>query len=145
MPEDRGAFQRPWGRGGRSFPMDTCHFGRHRTDWGIVSLGTPLRDVSYFLSMVLSIEDRRRHERELPRPYLDLRASGAGAPIAFHAAWRSHRIHAAYTVIACCQMVTFPENVSEGRRIFSEAFLARAEAAIADVGARAALREAAGL
>jgi len=45
--------------------------------------------------------------------------------------------------VACCQIVSFPENVSEARRIFSEAFLARAEAAIADLEARAALREAA--
>ena len=114
-------------------------------DWGIVSLGTPLRDVSYFLNMALSIEDRRRHERELLRHYLDRRAGAAGAPIDFDEAWRSHRIHAAYTVVACCQIVTFPEKVSEARRIFSEAFLARAEAAIADLDARAALREAAGL
>ena len=114
-------------------------------DWGIISLGTPLRDVSYFLAMALSIEDRRRHERALLRHYLAVRNAGSGAPIDFDEAWRAHRIHASYTVVACCQIVTFPENASEARRIFSEAFLARSEAAIADLGARAALREAAGL
>jgi len=114
-------------------------------DWGIISLGTPLRDVSYFLAMALSIEDRRRHERALLRHYLAVRNAASGTPIDFDEAWRAHRIHAAYTVVACCQIVTFPEKVSEARRIFSEAFLARSEAAIADLDARAALREAAGL
>lgn len=142
-----------WLEGPRTVIHGDAHIGnlfddRGRTgflDWGIISQGTPLRDVSYFLAMALSIEDRRRHERELLRHYLGVRAAGAGAPIGFDDAWLAHRIHAAYAVVACCQIVTFPANVSEGRRIFSEAFLARAEAAIADLEARAALREAARL
>ncbi len=110
-------------------------------DWGIVSQGPPLRDVSYFLAMALGIEDRRRHERALLRHYLGARRAGDGAPISFEAAWRAHRIQAAYTVVACCQIATFPANVSHARRVFSEAFLARCEAAIADLEALAALRE----
>ena len=55
------------------------------------------------------------------------------------------RVHAAYCVPASCQVVTFPAGMSERRRVFSEAFLARAEAAIADLDARGALREVAGL
>jgi hypothetical protein len=142
-----------WQQGPRTVIHGDAHIGnlfddRGRTgflDWGIISLGAPLRDVSYFLAMALSIEDRRRHERELLRHYLDVRRAGAGAPIDFEQAWRSHRIQAAYTVVASCQIVTFPADVSDARRVFSEAFLARAEAAIADLEARAALREAAGL
>ena len=61
------------------------------------------------------------------------------------AAWRAHRIHAAYTVVASCQIVTFPEGQSARRRIFAESFLGRAEAAVSDLEAVAAVREAAGL
>ena len=57
----------------------------------------------------------------------------------------AHRVHAAYCVPASCQVVTFPANMSERRRIFSDAFLARAEAAISDLDARGALREVGGL
>jgi aminoglycoside phosphotransferase (APT) family kinase protein len=114
-------------------------------DWGILHVGTPLRDVGYFLCMALAIEDRRRHERDLLRHYLDARAQRGGIPIGFDEAWRAHRLHAAYTVVASCQIVTFPAQVSPGRRIFSDAFLARAEAAIADLEARAALRDFGGL
>jgi len=101
--------------------------------------------VSYFLCMALSIEDRRHHERDLLRHYLDARAAGGGAKLGFDEAWRTHRVHAAYTVVACCQIAAFPEVASESRRIFAAAFLARAEAAIADLDTRSALREVAGL
>ena len=57
----------------------------------------------------------------------------------------AHRLHAAYTVPACCQIVTFPAGQSERRRIFAEAFLARAEAALIDLEARAAVNKAIGL
>ena len=102
-------------------------------DWGIVSTGTPLRDVSYFLNLALSVEDRRANEVALLRHYLDIWNSGSAIRISFDDAWRSHRIHAAYCVLACCQIVTFPEGQSEARRIFSEAFLARSEAAVSDL------------
>ena len=114
-------------------------------DWGILHVGTPLRDVGYFLAMALDIEDRRRAERDLLRHYLEARRARGGSAIDFDAAWLAHRVHAAYTVPACCQIVTFPANISPGRRVFSEAFLARAEAAVEDLEARSALREFAGI
>ncbi len=110
-------------------------------DWGIIHLGTPIRDVSYLLTMALDVEDRRKHERELWRHYLAARSALGGAAIGFDDAWRGHRIHTAYTVPACCQIVTFPKHATEARRIFSQAFLARAEAALEDLEVRAALRE----
>jgi hypothetical protein len=112
-------------------------------DWGLMTLSTPLRDVSYFLNMAMNIDDRRRHEESLLRHYLDAKdAMGTTQPFTFDEAWAVHRIHAAYTVVACCQIVTFPENATTRRRTFANAFLARSEAAIADLASRAALKEA---
>jgi len=59
----------------------------------------------------------------------------------FDEAWRTHRLHAAYCVVASCQIAAFREPVSERRRVFSEAFLARVEAAVEDLDAIGALRE----
>ncbi len=114
-------------------------------DWGIINVNTPMRDVSYFLTMGMQIDDRRAHERDLLRHYLDLRRSAGGSEISFDDAWRAHRIHAAYNVPASCQVVTFPADASEGRRIFADAFLERAQASIDDLESLAALRQAADL
>jgi hypothetical protein len=114
-------------------------------DWGIINVSTPMRDVSYFLNMAMSIEDRRLHDRDLLRHYLDRRAAAGGSEITFDEAWHAHRVHAAYTVPASCQVVTFPENATPRRRVFANAFLARAEAALADLEVRTLLRQTAGL
>ncbi len=109
-------------------------------DWGIISTGTPLRDVSYFLAMSLDIEDRRAHERDLLRHYLEVRNATTDTPIDHETAWQTHRLHAAYCVIASCQIVTFPPNQSPARELFSNAFLARAKAAITDLDSLSALK-----
>jgi len=111
-------------------------------DWGIINVSSPMRDVSYFITMAMDIDDRRAHEEQLLRHYLDVHNSIAATPISFDDAWRMHREQAAYTVPACCQIVVFPENITEKRRVFSSAFLARAEAAIADLDALGAVRAA---
>lgn len=110
-------------------------------DWGLVVVTTPLRDLSYFLSMALSIEDRRAHERDLIRHYLDVRRALGGDSIDFDEAWKTHRLQAAYLAPACCQIVTFPEDSTPRRKRFAAAFLARAEAAIEDLESRSALRD----
>jgi hypothetical protein len=114
-------------------------------DWGIINVNTPMRDVSYFLTMAMSPDDRRNHEVDLLRHYLDARRAFGGADIGWNDAWLAHRIHAAYTVPACCQVVTFPADASERRRVFADAFLARSLAALDDLQAREALREVAGI
>ena len=114
-------------------------------DWGIINVSTPMRDVSYFLNMAMSIEDRRQHDRDLLRHYLERRNAVGGSAITFDEAWHAHRIHAAYTVPASCQVVTFPDDATPRRRVFAAAFLARAEAALADLEVRSLLRQTAGL
>jgi len=111
-------------------------------DWGMLQQGRGLRDVSYFLTMSLAPAERRAHEAALLRRYLDERAARGGARIAFADAWQAHRLYASYAVVACCQVVTFPENATPKRRVFAASLLARAEGAIAELGVREALREA---
>ncbi len=114
-------------------------------DWGMINVTTPIRDVSYFMNMALSIEDRRLYDRDLLRHYLEIWNSGSGLPLSFDQAWLAHRIHAAYCVPASCQIVTFPEDATDQRRVFANAFLARAEAAIEDLEAFDAVTSAAGI
>jgi aminoglycoside phosphotransferase (APT) family kinase protein len=113
-------------------------------DWGLVVVSTPLRDVSYFLNMCLSVEDRRACDADLIRHYLDVRRSLGGSSIAFDEAWKVHRLQAAYLAPASCQIVMFPEDVTDRRKRFAAAFLERASAAIEDLESRRALRDFAG-
>lgn len=114
-------------------------------DWGIIALSTPLRDVSYFLNMCLSVADRRARETELIRHYLDVREALGGLAISFDEAWKTHRLQASYLAPASCQIVTFPEDATPRRKKFAAAFLERASAAIEDLESRAALREFVGI
>lgn len=146
--ERRVDLQALWHRGPQTVVHGDPHLGNvfddhGRTgflDWGIVMVSTPMRDVSYFLTMAMDVDDRRAHEEALLRHYLDARTGGT--PITFDEAWREHRIQAAYTVPASCQVVTFPEGMTAARRVFSEAFLARAQAAVEDLDALGAVHEA---
>ncbi|MCR9094782.1 MAG: ecdysteroid 22-kinase family protein [bacterium] len=123
------------------FDGDTVGF----LDWGIITLANPLRDVSYFLNMCLSVEDRRAREGDLIRHYLGARKALGGQEIGFDEAWKTHRLQASYLAVASCQIVTFPEDVTPRRRQFAAAFLERASAALEDLESRAALREFAGI
>jgi len=118
-------------------PDDHARVGFY--DWGVIHLDQPLRDVSYFLQMAMQPDDRRAHEIELLRHYLGVRAALGGAPMTFDDAWAQHRLRAAYTVVASCQVVTFPEGISPQREVFADAFLERSEAAVRDLDAVDAL------
>jgi hypothetical protein len=110
-------------------------------DWGIIMVSTPMRDVSYFLTMAMDVEARRAHERDLLAHYVDVRAKFGGSPMDLDDVWLQHRIQSAYTVPASCQVVLFPPDATEQRRIFSEAFLARSMAAVEDLEALDALAQ----
>ncbi len=123
-------------------------FDRGRTgflDWGMIVVSTPLRDVGYFLQMCLSVEDRRREEQRLLRHYLEAFRALGGLAIDFDEAFERYRIQAAYLAPASCQVVTLPADATPARRRFAAAFLRRAEAAIEDLEACAAVRRAVGI
>jgi hypothetical protein len=146
--EKHDALPAIWHQGPPTVIHGDCHLGNlfddhGRTgflDWGLIVVSTALRDVSYLLNLALSIDDRRRSERDLLRHYLDVRKALRAEPISFDEAFKRHRLQASYLAPACCQIVTFPDNATEQRKVFASAFLARAEAAIEDLEARDALR-----
>ncbi len=147
--EHRDALHAAWSEGPPTVIHGDTHIGNlffegdrvGFLDWGLIVVNTPLRDVSYFLNMCLSIEDRRTWDAQLIRHYLEVRRALKGESISEDEAWKRHRIHAAYLAPASCQIVTFPEGISERRAKFSEHFLARASAAIEDLESREALRK----
>lgn len=62
-------------------------------DWQSPMRGPWSDDMSYFLVGSLSVEDRRRHERELIRHYLDcLKGTGVDVP-SFDETWLQYRQH----------------------------------------------------
>lgn len=138
-----------WAEGPKTLIHGDLHIGNlfddnGRTgflDWGIISVGTPVRDLSYFLIMSLSTDDRRNHQEHLIKHYLDILNSGNTISIDFDTAWHGHQLHAAYGVPACCQIITFPEDATDQRKVFANAFLARAQEAIDDLDVVSAIKK----
>jgi hypothetical protein len=110
-------------------------------DWGLSRVSTPLRDVSYFLTMTVDPEERRTSEGELLRLYLDsLRAAG-GADIDFDDAWFAHRVQAGYTVVATF-LAFMPSYLTGDGQTLGVALRRHAELALDDLEVVDALRAA---
>jgi hypothetical protein len=101
-------------------------------DWGLSRVSTHLRDVSYFLTMSVDIEERRRHQRDLLQGYLDALRAAGGVDIGFDDAWAAHRLQASYTVVATF-LAYMPSYASGDGVGLGNALLARADAALDDL------------
>jgi aminoglycoside/choline kinase family phosphotransferase len=110
-------------------------------DWGMTTIGSAMRDVSYFITMGVEPEDRRRMQHDLLKHYLAVRQSLGGVPISFDDAWAAHRLLAGYTVLASFLGLTPPYN-TEVRRPFSSGFRRRSMLALEDLETVAAIRAA---
>lgn len=60
-------------------------------DWQVVSRGHWARDFAYALATALTVEDRRRLERELLHFYLDAFRAQGGPHVPFDEAWNAYR------------------------------------------------------
>jgi hypothetical protein len=112
-------------------------------DWGLSRVSTHLRDVSYFLTMTVEPDDRRRCERDLLRLYLDVLRAAGGADIAFDDAWFVHRVQAGYTVVATFLAFTPSYAGGDGQGL-GRALRLRSELALDDLEAVDAMRAALG-
>ena len=110
-------------------------------DWGLSRVSTHLRDVSYFMTMSIDIDERRAHERELLQGYLDALRAAGGVDIAFDDAWEAHRLHASYTVVATF-LAYMPSYAASDGVGLGNALLARSDAALEDLDVVDAVRAA---
>ena len=80
-------------------------------DWQTVMRGAWSFDVSYFIIQSLTVADRRAHEVELLKHYLE-HMEANGADIGFDEAWKLYRQHAMWTFMTVlCPVQRQPEPV----------------------------------
>ena len=86
-----------------------CHIGQTYltregrvgyADWQIPMQGGWAYDVNYAIASALTIEDRRKWERDLILHYLDRLQAFGGPKIGFDAAWLAYRQHSLYPFFA---------------------------------------------
>lgn len=81
-------------------------------DWQTVMRGAWGFDVAYFIVNSMSVEDRRRHERDLLSTYLDAVRSYRDHAPSFDEAWQAYRRHAMWTFLTVlCPVERQPEEV----------------------------------
>ncbi|MCR9097041.1 MAG: ecdysteroid 22-kinase family protein [bacterium] len=147
--EHHAAFHALWDVGPRTYIHGDLHVGNvfldddrvGFLDWGLSKTSTHLRDVSYFLTMSVDIEARRKNERALLQTYLDALRAAGGVEVSIDDAWRAHRLQASYTVIATF-LAFMPSYASGDGMDLAEGLLRRANAAIEDLEVLEALRAA---
>lgn len=119
--------------------LDGGRVGFH--DWGLSRVSTPMRDVSYFLTMSVDPEKRQQSERSLVRLYLEALRSAGGPSIDFDEAWFAHRVQAGYTVVATF-LGFMPSYATAAGRGLGLALRRRAERALDDLEVVDAMRAA---
>ena len=147
--EHHAWFHEVWRTGPQTYVHGDLHIGNvfldgprvGYLDWGLSTTSTHMRDVSYFLTMSVDVEARRANERALLETYLHALRGAGGTDIDFDDAWRAHRLHAAYTVIATFLAYTPSYQAGDGMKLGSD-LLARADAALADLEVVDAVRAA---
>jgi hypothetical protein len=119
--------------------LDDGRVGFH--DWGLARVSTPLRDVSYFLTMAVDPEERRRAERDLLRGYLDALRAAGGPSIGLGEAWSVHRLQAGYTVVATF-LAFMPSYAGADGQGLGKDLLRRSQLALEDLEVVDAMRKA---
>jgi len=88
-------------------------------DWQATRLGPPLVDVSVYLGGCLSLQDRRRHERELLRQYHDGLLSRGLTGFSFDDVWESYRWCVFYGLLLSVPFSVHLERTERGDALFA--------------------------
>jgi hypothetical protein len=104
----------------------------HAVDWQGISIGLPLRDVAFFLSTGLMIEDRRAHETDIVAAYHQKLSGYDIGDYSFEQCWDDYRLglvqNPFITVFGC----VYGTRTERGDRMFL-AMIERGCAAIRDL------------
>ncbi len=107
-------------------------------DWQLMMRGTPMHDVTYYITTALSIDERRRHEDDLIAHYREaLARSGVDDVPSVEALRDDHRVAAIWGLVIGW-LITPPENYGPD---ITWRNLARVAAAVEDLGPLAAIEE----
>ncbi len=110
-------------------------------DWQVTGVRNPMYDVGYFLSGSLEIEDRRVHEEELLRRYVEQYNSISETPYSIEEAHSDFRVQVlSGLIITTAAIAVLPDNEVVNRLIL--ALVRRNCAAVTDWGSIAAVKEA---
>ena len=147
--EHHARFDELWHTGPQTYVHGDTHIGNvfldgdrvGFVDWGLSRVSTPLRDVSYFLTMTVDPQERQASERELLRLYLDALRAAGGADIGFDEAWFVHRVQAGYTVVATF-LLFMPSYATSDAQALGRALLRHSELALDDLDVVDAMRAA---
>jgi aminoglycoside/choline kinase family phosphotransferase len=102
-------------------------------DWQTASLGPPARDVAFFLSTCLAVDDRRQHERELVATYHQALADYDVSGYSFEQCFADYRLgmlHAPLIIL----LGRFTAGVTERGDEMFRVMWRRSAAAIDDLG-----------
>ena len=122
---------------GNTYELPGGRFGF--LDWQLISRGAWSHDVSYFLTSALSIEDRRRHERDLIARYAERLAALGITELSASQAWEGHRRAQAYGLPCWTATAGYADYQQDDLAVTTAE---RFAAAYADLDTDAALREA---
>jgi aminoglycoside phosphotransferase (APT) family kinase protein len=112
-------------------------------DWAVASRGPGIRDVAYYLSNSMPTELRRAEERDPIRRYGDGLVAAGVEPPGPDALWHRYRLHVAYSWVAAA--VTSAMGDKWQPKAVGLASMARATAAVDDLGTVDLLRDALGV
>jgi thiamine kinase-like enzyme len=100
-------------------------------DWQNVSYGPTIHDIGYFMMFGLEIEDRRKHERDILKTYLEsLRGSGDEA-IEWNTAWEGYQLVVATGYTSAVYTASFGSRLQREEIVTPS--LQRAVAAVRDL------------
>jgi hypothetical protein len=101
------------------YRLDNLLFGGDRVgvvDWQTVGLGPGVADLAYFLGASLRTAERREHERDLVRTYVEAMAAAGAEGLSQDSAWAQYRLHSFAGVVmavAASMLVTRTERGDE--------------------------------
>lgn len=112
--------------------FDTDGPGVNAVDWQGLSIGHPLRDVAFFLSTGLSVDDRRAHEERIVRAYHERLATYGVIEYPWEQCWDDYRFGTLQNVFITVFGCAYSARSERGDRMFL-AMIERGCAAIRDL------------